>query len=363
MPVHVHSADERLATTGKKDREASILPYLRHPAAWKLIGVLAAGGIPKNVSEVRTFEDDAVLDVPGRPRVLHAPGHTHGCVAFHFERHGVLVAGDVLYGFGVLTGTQGPQIGPRAFNASSEQALESLSKLEGVDAEVVLFGHGEPWTRGVDAAVAAARATGPVCLLATATHALPPCFSSHMSRVGCLLLCAAALALSLGAGAADARLHRARQRRAGLCDRPEPGRPGVAARSPRPEGRHQAGRRAGRGPLPQRQAGARVSRPGRPSGDERSEPLRVLSTRPAPPSTDIYDQAIPSSGYGYLTTRDGTKLAYQRAPAGGRGQGPAARHRPATGPGRPHADPDRVLRLRLRRPGRARERDLDPRPT
>ncbi len=35
----------------------------------------------------------------------------------------------------------------------------------------------------------------------------------------------------------------------------------------------------------------------------------MLSTRPAPPSTDIYDQRIPSSGYGYLTTRDGTKLA------------------------------------------------------
>jgi len=31
--------------------------------------------------------------------------------------------------------------------------------------------------------------------------------------------------------------------------------------------------------------------------------------RSAPPSTDIYNQSIPSSGYGYLTTRDGTKLA------------------------------------------------------
>lgn len=162
VPVHVHSADERLATTGKKDREASFVPYLRHPTAWKLIGALAAGGIPKNLSDVRTFEDGVVLHVPGRPRVLHAPGHTHGCVAFHFERHGVLAVGDVLYGFGVLTGRQGPQIGPRAFNASSEQALKSLSKLEGVDANVVLFGHGEPWTHGVDAAVAAAQATGPV---------------------------------------------------------------------------------------------------------------------------------------------------------------------------------------------------------
>ena len=48
----------------------------------------------------------------------------------------------------------------------------------------------------------------------------------------------------------------------------------------------------------------RLSRNGAESG-----PLRVLSTRPRPRSTSIYNQTIPSSGYGYLTTRDGTKLA------------------------------------------------------
>jgi glyoxylase-like metal-dependent hydrolase (beta-lactamase superfamily II) len=162
VPVQVHSADRQLATEGKKDTEASMLPYMRYPAAWKLVARFAAGGVPKNVKEVDTFEDGAVLDVPGRPRVIHAPGHTHGCVAFHFERHGALLVGDVLYGFGVLTGRRGPQIGPRALNVSSQQALDSLSKLAGVNADVVLFGHGDPWTDGVDAAVAGARATGPV---------------------------------------------------------------------------------------------------------------------------------------------------------------------------------------------------------
>ena len=45
--------------------------------------------------------------------------------------------------------------------------------------------------------------------------------------------------------------------------------------------------------------------------------LTVFSDRPAPPSTKIYDQTIPTSGYGYLTTRDGTKLAIDvRLPAG-----------------------------------------------
>src|SRR5438270_1276900 len=40
-----------------------------------------------------------------------------------------------------------------------------------------------------------------------------------------------------------------------------------------------------------------------------SGPLTVLSTQSAPPSTDVYNQTIPASGYGYLTTRDGTKLS------------------------------------------------------
>jgi predicted acyl esterase len=41
----------------------------------------------------------------------------------------------------------------------------------------------------------------------------------------------------------------------------------------------------------------------------RSGPLTVLPDRSAPPSTRIYDQALPAGGYGYLRTRDGTQLA------------------------------------------------------
>jgi predicted acyl esterase len=44
-------------------------------------------------------------------------------------------------------------------------------------------------------------------------------------------------------------------------------------------------------------------------GGARSGRLTVLSNRSKPPSTSLYDQTLPSSGYGYLTTRDGTQLA------------------------------------------------------
>ena len=161
LPVHVHSADAELTRTGKgKTREASLVPYLRHPAAWKLIAAFARGGRPLHVAEVETFEDGAVLEVPGRPRVIHAPGHSNGCCVFHFPSHSALFAGDVLFNYNVLTGRLGPQIGPAAFNVSSEQALASLSALEGVEADAILFGHGDPWTEGTGAAVAAARAAG-----------------------------------------------------------------------------------------------------------------------------------------------------------------------------------------------------------
>src|SRR3954467_3352882 len=51
-------------------------------------------------------------------------------------------------------------------------------------------------------------------------------------------------------------------------------------------------------------SGYRVS-----AGGEKSAALKVISNAAAPPTTDVYNQQIPSSGYGYLTTRDGTKLA------------------------------------------------------
>jgi glyoxylase-like metal-dependent hydrolase (beta-lactamase superfamily II) len=162
IPVHVHEADAEMARTAKpQERERSFLPYLRNPAVWKLLGTAARGGLPQKVAQVRTFADGAVLDVPGRPRVVHAPGHSHGCVAFHLPDRGVLLTGDVLCSHNPLTGRTGPQIMSGAFNVSSAQALASLDAIAPLEADLLLFGHGEPWREGAAAAVEQARAAGP----------------------------------------------------------------------------------------------------------------------------------------------------------------------------------------------------------
>ena len=66
--------------------------------------------------------------------------------------------------------------------------------------------------------------------------------------------------------------------------------------------------------------GYRVREPA--PGGAQSKPFTVMSVRPAPPSTGIYAQKLPSSGYGYLTTRDGTKLAIDVHLPGGSGPYP-----------------------------------------
>ena len=45
------------------------------------------------------------------------------------------------------------------------------------------------------------------------------------------------------------------------------------------------------------------------SGGAESPKFKVLTDRAAPPNTRIYNQTLPAGGYGYLTSRDGTKLA------------------------------------------------------
>jgi hypothetical protein len=50
---------------------------------------------------------------------------------------------------------------PSAFNLSDSTILDSLSKVESLDAGVLLFGHGEPWKQGAGDAVRRACETGP----------------------------------------------------------------------------------------------------------------------------------------------------------------------------------------------------------
>ena len=88
-----------------------------------------------------------------------------------------------------------------------------------------------------------------------------------------------------------------------------------------------------------------------------SGPLTVHTDSPHQWNKSIYDQSIPDDGYGYLTTRDGTQLAYTvHPPTNPAGIGGAPLPVPRSRLRAAVPDAHRVLRLRLRRPRRADQR-------
>lgn len=162
--VLIHADDEAtLRKPGPKSGDARPLQMLRdawRPRFWRMMSTMIGLGTarPPKIAGAETFSDGDVLDVPGGPTVIHAPGHTPGNCAIHFPEREVLFAGDVMCNLNPLTLERGPQLMPSWFNVSNRQALESLARVETVEASVVLFGHGEPWHEGPAAAVAQARA-------------------------------------------------------------------------------------------------------------------------------------------------------------------------------------------------------------
>jgi len=144
--VWVHQADKGLAKGEKPGRnDGRTTSYLLRGAFYRTLFSLARRGATRivPVKEVSTFADGETLDLPGRPRVVHAPGHTPGSTA-------------------ALPGVwPGPQVMPSGLNRDTPQAIRSLDVLDGLPAEVLLPGHGEPWTGGAAEAVRQARAAGP----------------------------------------------------------------------------------------------------------------------------------------------------------------------------------------------------------
>jgi glyoxylase-like metal-dependent hydrolase (beta-lactamase superfamily II) len=166
VPVYVHREDAgMLANRGRPPEgkpERSMLAYAGHATMWRLMAHLVRGGLlhlPK-IDDPVVFEDGEVLDVPGHPRVVHTPGHSDGHCALVLDERGVLFAGDALCTWNPLTGRVGPQLAPAAFAISTEQATRSLEAIERIDCDLVLPGHGEPWSDGAASAVAQARAAG-----------------------------------------------------------------------------------------------------------------------------------------------------------------------------------------------------------
>jgi glyoxylase-like metal-dependent hydrolase (beta-lactamase superfamily II) len=104
------------------------------PPVLHLVGHFLRNGVARTepVAEASGFADEEVLDVPGRPLVIHTPGHTAGNAALSLADREVLIVGDTLATLSLSPGESGPQLLPRFMNEDHDRALASLEKIEPV---------------------------------------------------------------------------------------------------------------------------------------------------------------------------------------------------------------------------------------
>jgi glyoxylase-like metal-dependent hydrolase (beta-lactamase superfamily II) len=151
VPVFVHEADAALAR-GETKKQVAMGRRRLGPLLRFLWYAGRRGGLrPPPITEVRTLSDRDVLDLPGRPRVIHLPGHTPGSVALHVPHVDAVFVGDAMTTGHVLTGASGPQ--PAPFTIDVERADASFTSLADLGVRWVLPGHGPPWDAGIGEAV------------------------------------------------------------------------------------------------------------------------------------------------------------------------------------------------------------------
>jgi glyoxylase-like metal-dependent hydrolase (beta-lactamase superfamily II) len=158
--VYIHKADAAITRGDAKPKPPpGMLSNLWRPPFVRFMAHAAANGgarFPK-VKKLTEVDDGQVLEVPGRLRAVHTPGHSPGHCALLLEESGVLFSGDGLVTRQIWTDQTGPQV--FQINEDRAGAIRSLDAYEQIDASLLLPGHGEPWSGSIADAVSMARSS------------------------------------------------------------------------------------------------------------------------------------------------------------------------------------------------------------
>ena len=137
--VYAHEWEADIVSGERRAQAVSILPQQSLKLLPFQVGLWLnrPKHVPCPVDELLD-EGDAV----GPLRVLHAPGHSPGHLAFHWPERNFLIAGDAVATW--------PELCPgwKAFNLNLPQHRVSLGRMAALEATIVGVGHGDPLTRG-----------------------------------------------------------------------------------------------------------------------------------------------------------------------------------------------------------------------
>jgi len=160
IPVSIHKADAAMAQKSLQLPWFGLLSNAWRRYMLTVLGAAIINGVFTfpSLNKVISIDNNKQLDVPGKPKIIHTPGHTEGEVVLYLEDRDILISGDAIVTRNLLTGNLGlPQLTNPILNKNYKQASASLALIQELGNLTILPGHGTPWSGNIMEAVAIAQ--------------------------------------------------------------------------------------------------------------------------------------------------------------------------------------------------------------
>ena len=155
--AHVQGGEKHQVTLGQVLARA----WRPRVARWMGHAIRAGALAARPATRAETWDKARLRALPGAPEAVLLPGHTPGNAALLLPGAGAIAVGDSFVSGHPLSRTTGPQMLHRMYHSDPSAALSALDSLAGVDAAVILPGHGPALRTPLHSAVAALRSRLP----------------------------------------------------------------------------------------------------------------------------------------------------------------------------------------------------------
>ncbi|MBT2595970.1 MBL fold metallo-hydrolase [Arthrobacter sp. ISL-72] len=136
--AHVQGKEKHQVTFG----QVIIRAWRPRVFRW-MIHVIKAGALAAEpATRARAWDTEMLRSLPGSPEVILLPGHTPGNVSIFLPRAGAIAVGDSFVSGHPVSRKSGPQMLHNMYHTDPAAALAAIHRLDGINASVILPGHG-----------------------------------------------------------------------------------------------------------------------------------------------------------------------------------------------------------------------------